>query len=397
MNVHEFQAKQIFRRFGIPILEGEVAHSANEAAAIAKRLPTPVVVIKSQIHAGGRGKGRFKEHPDLGGVKVLTDKAQVEQVAGQMLGSTLVTIQTGDEGKVVHKLLVEAGCDIDKEFYAAITIDRAAQLPAMMVSAEGGVDIEEVAEKHPEKIFTEHFEAALGLHGYQARGLARKLGLRGESLKQCAALLEKLARTFLETDCSLAEVNPLVVTKAGDVLALDAKMNFDDNGLARHAYIAEMRDPSEESREEREAKEHDLSYISLEGNIGCMVNGAGLAMATMDMIKHAGGSPANFLDVGGGASEDRITAAFKIIVSDPDVKAILVNIFGGILRCDLLAQGVVAAARTINLAVPLVVRLEGTNVQEGREILEKSGLKIHFCPTLAEAAHKAVAAARGDA
>ncbi len=397
MNVHEYQAKEIFRRFGIPTLEGGVATSAAEASAIAGRLAGSVVVVKAQIHAGGRGKGRFKEHPDLGGVKVLKDKGQVGEVAGQMLGSTLVTKQTGPEGRQVQKVFLEAGCAIAHEYYAAVTLDRRVKRPVLMVSPAGGMDIEEVAEQHPEKIFTETVDPLFGLQGFQARRLASKLGLTGKALKQGAELLEQAVRCFLDTDASMVEVNPLVLTEGGDVLALDAKMNFDDNGLPRHPEIAAMRDPGEESPEESEAKEHDLSYISLSGNVGCMVNGAGLAMATMDIIKHAGGAPANFLDVGGGATEARITAAFKIIVSDPDVKAILINVFGGILRCDLLAQGIVAAARTLSLTVPLVVRMEGTNVEEGRKILEESGLRITFSPTMADAAAKVVAAARGDA
>jgi len=399
VKVHEYQAKQIFRRFGIPTLQGEPANSADEAETIARRLGTPVVVVKAQIHAGGRGKGRFKEHgPDgPGGVAVVEDVGQVKHVAHQMLGSTLVTKQTGAEGQRVHKLFVEAGCAIAKEFYAAVTLDRRTQRPSIMVSPAGGMDIEQVAEETPEKIFHEQVDPLMGLHGFQARNLARKLDLEGKGFKQGAALLERLVDAFMATDASLVEVNPLVLTEDGDVLALDAKMSFDDNGLPRHPEIEEMRDPQEETPEEREAKEHDLSYISLDGNIGCMVNGAGLAMATMDMIKHAGGEPANFLDVGGGATEERITAAFKIIVSDPEVKAIFINIFGGILQCDLLAQGVIAAAKNLDLKVPLVVRMEGTNVEEGRELLEESGLGITFSPTMAEAAGKAVAAAGGAA
>ena len=397
MNIHEYQAKELFRRVGIPTLRGEMVESAAAAAAAAKRMGTPVVVVKSQIHAGGRGKGRFKEHGPSGpgGVNVVKDLGQVEALAGKMLGHTLVTKQTGPAGTKVHKLFVEAGCEIAHEYYAAVTLSRETHSPVLMVSPAGGMDIEEVAEKHPEQIFTQAADPLFGLHGYQARHLASQLGLTGEGLKEGADLLVKLVRVFTDFDCSMVELNPMVLTKQGHVLALDAKIVLDDNGLARHPDLVPLRDPQEETAEEREAKEHDLTYISLAGNIGCMVNGAGLAMATMDMIKHSGGAPANFLDVGGGASEDKITAAFKIIVSDPDVKAILVNIFGGILRCDLLAQGVVAAARTLELKVPLVVRLEGTNVEQGRKILEQSGLKITFAPTLAEAAQKAVAAAGG--
>ncbi|MGE0706889.1 MAG: ADP-forming succinate--CoA ligase subunit beta [Planctomycetota bacterium] len=395
MNVHEYQAKQVFRRFGIPTLQGGHAESAQDAQKVANELPTAVVVLKAQIHAGGRGKGRFKEHPELGGVKVLTDKGKVRDTAEQMLDSTLVTKQTGPAGRLVRKVFVEAGCQIEHEYYAAVLLDREHQCPVIMVSAEGGMDIEEVAEKTPEKIFKEQVDVLFGLHGHQARDLGRKLGWKGNHLKQGADLLQALVRAFMETDCSMLEVNPLVTTKDQGVLALDAKIGFDDNGLPRHEWIAEMNDPFEMSEEERAAKHHDLSYISLEGNVGCMVNGAGLAMATMDMIKHAGGNPANFLDVGGGATEERITAAFQIIVSDPGVKAILVNVFGGILRCDLLAQGIVSAARTLDLKVPLVVRMLGTNVEEGRQILAESGLAITFSETMAEAAALVVAAAGG--
>ena len=399
MKIHEYQAKQIFRRFGIPTLQGEAAHTVDEAAAIAQKLPTPVVVVKSQIHAGGRGKGRFKEYgPDgLGGVTVVKDKSKVKDIAHKMLGATLVTKQTGPEGTKVQKLFIEAGCEIESEFYAAVTLDRATRKPAIMVSPAGGMDIEEVAEKTPELIFSAQIDPLMGLHDHQARALAVKLGLKGESLKSGSDLLRKLAKCFMETDAAMVEVNPLVLTKQGGVLALDAKMSFDDNGLPRHPDIADMHDPTEESPEELEAKKHDLSYISLSGNVGCMVNGAGLAMATMDMIKHAGGQPANFLDVGGGATEERITAAFKIITGDPEVKAILVNVFGGILRCDLLAQGIIAACKTLELKVPLVVRMEGTNVDEGRKFLEESGLAITFAPSMKEAAEKVVAAAKGGA
>ena len=399
MNIHEYQAKQIFRRFGIPLLRGEMATSADEAQAAAKKLGSPVVVVKSQVLAGGRGKGRFKEHGPSGpgGVVVLKDPSQTRAKADLLLGNTLVTIQTGDKGEVVHKVYVEEGCAIKKEFYAAVTLDRETRGPTLMASAEGGMDIEEVAHKTPEKILLQPCDPILGLLPFQGRDMARRLGFTGGALKECAELLEKLVRLFIDCDCSIVEVNPLVLTQDGHVLALDAKMTFDDNGLPRHPDFAELRDPNSESPEERASREHDLTYISLDGNIGCMVNGAGLAMATMDMIKHAGGAPANFLDVGGGADEARIKAAFKIIVSDKEVKAILVNIFGGILRCDLLANGVVAAARSLELRVPIVVRLEGTNVEQGKKIIEESGLKVTFAPNMAEAAEKAVAAARGGA
>ena len=397
MNVHEYQAKEIFRRFGIPTLKGGVALTAADAQKVADGLETPVVVVKSQIHAGGRGKGRFNEHPELGGVKVVSDKSTVEQVAGQMLGSTLVTKQTGESGKAVNQVFVEAGCAIAHEYYLAMTLDRVEQCPAIMVSTEGGMDIEEVAEKTPEKIFSAFIDPLYGLHGYQARGLASQLGFKGKALKQATTIFQNVARAFQETDAAMLEINPLVLTEAGDVVALDAKMGFDDNGLPRHPEIAALCDPEESTKEEQEAQKHELTFISLSGNVGCMVNGAGLAMATMDMIKHAGGEPANFLDVGGGATEERITAAFRIIVSDPDVKAILINVFGGILRCDLLAEGVIAAAKTLELKVPLVVRMEGTNVKEGRELLQNSGLNILFSPTMEDAATKADAAAGGAA
>jgi len=395
MNVHEFQAKEIFRKFGIPTVVGGAADTAAEAQKVADGLESKVVVLKSQIHAGGRGKGRFKEHPELGGVKVLTDKSQVQALAEQMLGSTLVTKQTGEEGRVVKKVFVESGCDIAHEFYAAVLLDRQSKAPVIMVSREGGMDIEEVAEATPEKIFKEVVDVHYGLHGFQARRLASHLGWTGSAFKQGSKLLGDLVRCFMETDSAMLEVNPLVTTNDGKVIALDAKMGFDDNGLGRHAYIEAMRDPNEMSPEEVEAAEWDLTYISLDGNVGCMVNGAGLAMATMDVIKHAGGEPANFLDVGGGATEERITAAFKIITGSPDVKAIFVNVFGGILRCDLLAEGVVAACKTLNLKVPLVVRMHGTNVEQGRQILAESGLAITFSDELGEAAEKAVAAAGG--
>lgn len=395
MNVHEFQAKEIFRQFGIPTVIGGAADTAAEAQKVADGLETKIVVLKSQIHAGGRGKGRFKEHPDLGGVTVLKDKSQVQGLAEKMLGSTLVTKQTGEEGRVVKKVFVESGCDIAHEYYAAVLLDRQSKAPVIMVSREGGMDIEEVAEATPELIFKEVVDVHYGLHGFQARRLASELGWTGSAFKQGSKLLCDLVRCFMETDSSMLEVNPLVTTNDGKVVALDAKMGFDDNGLGRHKDIEAMRDPNEMSPEEVEAAEWDLTYISLDGNVGCMVNGAGLAMATMDVIKHAGGEPANFLDVGGGATEERITAAFKIITANPDVKAIFVNVFGGILRCDLLAEGVVAACKTLNLKVPLVVRMHGTNVEQGRQILGESGLEITFSDELGDAAEKAVAAAGG--
>ena len=394
MNVHEYQAKEIFRRFGIPTVKGGAALSAADAQRVADGLEAKVVVLKSQIHAGGRGKGRFKEHPDLGGVKVLKDKSQVKALAAQMLGSTLVTNQTGAEGTTVKQVFVESGCDIDHEFYAAVLLDRQSRAPVIMVSREGGMDIEEVAEHTPEKIFKEVVDVHYGLHGFQARRLAEKLGWTGSAFKQGSQLLCDLVRCFMETDSSLMEVNPLVTTSDGKVIALDAKINFDDNALFRHPETVKLRDTDEEDARERRASESDLSYISMDGNIGCMVNGAGLAMATMDVIKLHGGEPANFLDVGGGATAARVTEAFKIILDDPEVKAILVNIFGGIVRCDLIAEGVIEAAKTTDLGVPLIVRLEGNRVEEGKKLLAASGLDITTADDLADAAAKAVAAAK---
>jgi succinyl-CoA synthetase beta subunit len=385
MKVHEYQAKEILRGFGVKTLEGQIAESPSEAARIAGELGG-IVVVKAQIHAGGRGKG--------GGVKLAKDADEAQKVASEILGMQLVTHQTGPEGQKVHKVLVEAGCDIGRELYVGMTLDRDKGRLVLMASAEGGVEIEEVAARDPDAILKAEVDPLVGLRDYQTRNMAKKLGLEGDAAKQFGRFAKALTKAFVETDASLAEINPLVVTKQGEVLALDAKMTFDDNALYRHPGIRDYRDLAEEDAREIQAKEYDLSYIALDGNIGCMVNGAGLAMATMDIIKLHGGEPANFLDVGGGATKEKVTAAFKIILGDEAVKAVLVNIFGGIMKCDVIAEGVVAAAKEVGLSIPLVVRLEGTNVEAGRRILADSGLAITSAKGMADAASKVVAAAK---
>ena len=394
MKIHEYQGKELLKAAGVPVPAGHVAFSAAEARTAAteliKQTGNEVVVIKSQIHAGGRGKGRFNEHPDLGGVKVVRGADAAEDVARKMLGSTLVTIQTGPEGKVVKRLFVEQGMDIDRELYLAATLDRESGRTTIMASTEGGMDIEEVAAHTPEKILRETIDPAVGLMPFQARKLAFGLGLQGEVAKKMISFLTALARAYDQLDCSLLEINPLVVTKQNDVLALDAKVNFDDNALYRHRDIEDLRDPDEEDAAELEAKRYDLSYVNLDGTIGCMVNGAGLAMATMDIIKFFGAEPANFLDVGGGATVDKVTAAFKIITRDPGLQGILVNIFGGIMKCDVIAEGVITAIKEVGLKVPLVVRLEGTNVEKGKKLLEESGLNVTTATSLRDAASKIV-------
>jgi succinyl-CoA synthetase beta subunit len=394
MKIHEYQAKDLLRDAGVPVPLSKVAFSAQEAQLAAKELidstDSEVVVVKAQIHAGGRGKGRFKEHPEIGGVKVVKGSTAAKEVAEKMLGNTLVTIQTGEEGKVVKRLLVEQGMDIQKELYLAATLDRDTGRVAVMASREGGMDIEEVAAEHPEKILKTQIDPAFGLLGYQARALAYGLGLEGRIARKMAGFLDKLYKAYVKLDCSLLEINPLVITGGGDVIALDAKANFDDNALFRHKHIEALRDEEEEDPAELEAKSWDLSYVALDGTIGCMVNGAGLAMATMDIIKYFGAEPANFLDVGGGATEERVTAAFKIISKDPNLKGILVNIFGGIMKCDTIARGVIGAVKEVGLEVPLVVRLEGTNVNEGKKLLDESELKITSAGSLREAAQKIV-------
>jgi succinyl-CoA synthetase beta subunit len=386
MNIHEYQAKEILRKYGVAVLKGKVATTPEEAEAIAKELGGGLCVVKAQIHAGGRGKA--------GGVKLAKNPQEARTYAAAMLGKQLVTHQTGPEGKEVQKVFVEQGCDIAKEYYLGMVIDRATSRVTMMSSAEGGVEIEEVAARAPEKILREAIDPAVGFLDFQGRKLAYGLGLPKDSINKAVGFMRGLYRAFVESDVSLVEINPLVLTKAGDLIALDAKMGFDDNALFRHSDIREMRDVTEENPKEVEASKFDLSYIALDGNIGCMVNGAGLAMATMDIIKHYGAEPANFLDVGGGATTEKVTEAFKIILSDKNVKGVLVNIFGGIMRCDVVATGVVEAAQQVKLAVPLVVRLEGTNVELGKKILAESGLNIIPANDLADAARKAVEATK---
>ena len=384
MNIHEYQAKDVLRKYGVAVLDGKVVTAPDEAEAAAQDLGGGLCVVKAQIHAGGRGKA--------GGVKLAKTPQEARAYAEALLGSTLVTHQTGPEGKEVHKVLIEQGCDIDKEFYLGIVIDRTTSRVTIMASSEGGVEIEEVAERAPEKILRATIDPAVGFGDFQGRQLAYGLGLPKGSVNKAVAFMRGLYKAFAECDASMMEINPLVLTKSGDLVALDAKIGFDDNALFRHADIRELRDVSEENDKEVAASEFDLNYIALDGSIGCMVNGAGLAMATMDIIKHYGSEPANFLDVGGGATTEKVTEAFKIILSDKKVKGVLVNIFGGIMRCDVVANGVVEAAKQVNLSIPLVVRLEGTNVDLGKNILAESGLDIIAADDLADAAKKVVAA-----
>jgi succinyl-CoA synthetase beta subunit len=385
MNIHEFQAKQILQQYGVAVPKGKVATSAEAAGAIAREFGT-VCVVKAQIHAGGRGKA--------GGVKLCKTPDEARTFAASVLGKNLVTHQTGPAGRQVRRVLVEQACDIARELYLGLVIDRARGWPTLMASSEGGVEIEEVAARAPEKILREAIDPAVGIQAFQARKIAFGLGLPKESISKAVTFIGGLYRAFVDSDCSMAEINPLVVTRSGDLIALDAKMGFDDNALFRHPNVRELRDLDEEDPKEIEASKFDLSYISLDGNIGCMVNGAGLAMSTMDIIKQHGGEPANFLDVGGGATTEKVTAAFKIILSDPRVKAVLVNIFGGIMRCDVIATGVVEAARQVHLTVPVVARLEGTNVELGQRILADSGLGIASAADMADAARKVVGAVR---
>lgn len=387
MNIHEYQAKDVLRKFGVATLKGKLAHSPDEAVSAAKEIGGSVWVVKAQIHAGGRGKG--------GGVKVAKSLEEVADYAKKILGMTLVTHQTGPEGKLVQKIFIEQGCNIAKEYYVACLIDRATGRAAMMASAEGGMDIEEVAEHRPEAIKKVDIDPTVGLAPFQARQLAFEIGMSPEIVNKAVKFFMGLYQAFITTDCSIAEINPLVVTKENEVLCLDAKMNFDSNALYRHADIVEMRDLAEEEPSEIEASKYDLAFIKLDGNIGCLVNGAGLAMATLDIIKLHGASPANFLDVGGGANKERVTEAFKIILKDPNVKGILVNIFGGIMKCDIIADGVISASKELGLKVPLVVRLEGTNVELGKKMLRESGLNITPADDLTDAAKKIVAAVKG--
>lgn len=384
MNIHEFQAKQVLARFGAPVPKGQPASTPEEAAKAFEALGQPKAVVKAQIHAGGRGKA--------GGVKLVSSAAEARDFAGKLLGKPLVTHQTGPQGRVVRRVYVEQASEVARELYLGMVVDRKAKSVAVIASTEGGMEIEEVAAKTPDRILTEPIDPVIGLAGFQARKIAFALGLRDKQVGQFGALLSALYKAFLETDASLIEINPLVVTKDGSVICLDAKMSFDDNGLFRHADIRELRDPNEEDPAETEAAKYDLSYVHLDGNIGCMVNGAGLAMATMDIVKYYGAEPANFLDVGGGANAQKVAAAFRILLSDDRVKAVLINIFGGIMLCDVLAQGVVDAAREVKLNVPLVVRMEGTNVDKGKQILKDSGIKVIAASDMADAARRVVEA-----
>ena len=382
MNIHEYQGKAIFRSMGVAVPEGRVAFTVEEAVEKAKELDSKVYVVKAQIHAGGRG--------NAGGVKIAKSLSEVETYAKELLGKTLVTHQTGPEGKEIKRLYIEEGCDIQKEYYVGFVIDRATDRVTLMASEEGGTEIEKVAAETPEKIFKETIDPVVGLAPYQARRIAFNINIPKESINKAAKFLVSLYNVFIEKDCSIVEINPLVTTGDGQVLALDAKLNFDDNALFKHKDIQELRDLEEEDPKEIEASKYDLSYIALDGDIGCMVNGAGLAMATMDTINHFGGNPANFLDVGGGATKEKVTEAFKIILGDENVKGIFVNIFGGIMKCDIIAEGIVAAVKEVELTLPLVVRLEGTNVERGKEILKESGLAIEPAATMAEGAQKIV-------
>jgi succinyl-CoA synthetase beta subunit len=393
MNIHEYQAKELLQKFDVATTRGRVATTLDEAEQIARELGDIDIVVKAQIHAGGRGKGSFK-NGFKGGVHVRKTPEEVREVAARMLGEILVTHQTGPAGRLVNKVLVAESADIAREIYFAVLLDRATAAPLVVASTEGGVEIEAVAAKSPDKIIREPIDPLGGLQPYQARKLAKQLGFQSSQLKNASKLFEGLYRTFIAFDCSMVEVNPLVVTTKGEVLALDAKFNFDDNALYRHPEIAAMRDVAEEDPREVEASKHGLNYIGLDGNIACLVNGAGLAMATMDIIKFYGGEPANFLDVGGGATEEQVTDAFKILIGDKNVKAILVNIFGGIMKCDVIAQGIINAAKSLKLSVPLVVRLEGTNVERGKQLLGESGLALIAADDLADAAQKVVVAVK---
>ena len=384
MKIHEYQGKEVLARYGVAVPRGHVAFTVDEAVEAAEKLGGSIWVVKAQIHAGGRGKG--------GGVKLARSLAEVKEIAGEILGMQLVTHQTGPAGQLVRRIYVEEGADIDRELYLGVVLDREKSKICFMASTEGGTEIEEVAEATPEKILKQWVEPGVGLAAYQARELAFGLGLEGKTVRKAVGFMQALYRAFADNDCSLAEINPLIITGSGDVLALDAKINFDENALFRHQSLLELRDVDEEDHKEIEASQYDLNYISLDGNIGCMVNGAGLAMATMDIIKHFGGDPANFLDVGGGANTEKVTAGFKIILSDPQVKGVFVNIFGGIMKCDVIADGVVAAAKELGLEVPVVVRLAGTNVELGKKILEESGLALIPADDMADGARKIVAA-----
>ena len=393
MKIHEFQAKEILRRANVAVLAGHVASTPEEAGEAFRKLGGSLAVVKAQIHAGGRGKGAGTEVPQQRGVQLVRSAEEAATVARNLLGNTLVTIQTGPEGQTVRRVFVEAGCEIARELYLGAVLDRAAAKPVLMVSSEGGVEIEKVAAETPEKIFKEHFVPGVGLRGFQVRKLCQKLNLKGATVRSAEKFMKTLCQVFVDYDCSLVEINPLVVTKAGEIVALDAKMTFDDNALFRHKDVAEYRDISEEEPSEVRAAAAGLSFVKLEGNIGCLVNGAGLAMSTMDIIKLHGGQPANFLDVGGGANAAQVTEAFRILLADKHVKAVLVNIFGGIMRCTTIAEALVEAYKTVGFNVPLVVRLEGTEVEQGKKILAESGVNIIAADGLTDAAKKVVAAA----
>ena len=392
MKIHEYQGKELFRQAGVPVLEGQMVETPDAAAEAFRKLGGPIAVVKAQIHAGGRGKGSIIDNPDQKGVVLVRSADEAQAAAAGLLGKTLVTIQTGPEGKTVSRVFVEAGCDIARELYLGIVLDRAAAKPVLMVSTEGGVEIEKVAEETPELIHKEHFDPAVGLGAYQVRKLCKKLGIEGASAKSAFQFMTAMCRFFVDYDCSLAEINPLVITGGGEMIALDAKITFDDNALFRHPQLLELRDLSEEDPAEVRASDTGLSYVKLDGNIGCLVNGAGLAMATMDLIKYHGGEPANFLDVGGGANTQQVTEAFRILLGDPNCKGVLVNIFGGIARCTTIATALIEASKEVGFNVPLVVRLEGTEVEEGRKMLAESDVQIINAIDLTDAAKKIVAA-----
>lgn len=392
MKIHEYQAKELFRDRGVPVLRGDVARTPDEAATAFDSLGGSLAVIKAQIHAGGRGKGTVAEHPEQRGVQLVRSAEETREVASRLLGNRLVTIQTGEPGQKVNQVFIEQGCDIARELYLGIVLDRAAARPVLMVSAEGGVEIEEVAAESPEKIFKEHFDPAVGIDSYQVRKICKKLGIEGKAVRAAEAFMRSVCRAYVDLDCAMLEVNPLVITGDGQMVALDAKVTFDDNALFRHPEVKELRDLAEEEPAEVRAADAGLSYVKLEGNIGCLVNGAGLAMATMDIIKYHGGQPANFLDVGGGANTDQVTEAFRILLSDPNCKAVLVNIFGGIARCTTIAAAIIEAGKKVGFNVPLVVRLEGTEVEEGRKMLAESDIDIITADDLTDAAKKVVAA-----
>lgn len=393
MKIHEFQGKELFRAAGVPVLQGHVARSPQEAVAAFEKLGGDLAVIKAQIHAGGRGKGNIIDNPAQKGVVLVRSAEEAQKAAEGLLGKKLVTIQTGPEGQTVNQVFVEQGCNIARELYLGIVLDRAAAMPVLMLSSEGGVEIEKVAEETPELILKEHFDPAVGLESYQVRKLCKKLGITGPAARAAERFMKAMCRFYVDYDCSLAEINPLVITQEGEMIALDAKITFDDNALFRHPELKELRDLNEEEPTEVRAADAGLSYVKLEGNIGCLVNGAGLAMATMDIIKYHGGQPANFLDVGGGANTAQVTEAFRILLSDPNCKGVLVNIFGGIARCTTIATAIIEASKEVGFNVPLVVRLEGTEVEEGRKMLEESDVDIITAANLTEAAEKIVAAA----